>query len=63
MTKRIGIREAVRLAENHAVGILESTDDLAYWGEDFFDAHDDDNEWKILQKAREIILNRIKRNR
>ena len=59
--KNIGIREAVRLAEDHASGILESTDDLAFWGEDFYFEHENPEQWKIFQKARDITLNRLSR--
>jgi hypothetical protein len=41
---KLRIREAVRLAEGHASGILESTDDCAYWGEDFYDDHSSDGQ-------------------
>ena len=56
----ISIRKATQLAEGHAIGILESTDDYAFWGEDFYDEHGDDD-WKILQRARDIVLNRLRR--
>jgi hypothetical protein len=59
--KRIRLRDAVKLAEDHALGILESTDDLAFWGEDWFDEHSEDGEWKVLKRAKEIVLNRIRR--
>jgi len=55
------IREAVRMAEDHALGILDSTDDAAFWGEDFFFEHQDEDEWKILHQARQYIMNRIRR--
>lgn len=32
MSKKIGLREAVRLAEGHAIGILESQDGGQFWG-------------------------------
>jgi hypothetical protein len=59
--RTIKIREAVRLAEDHALGILESTDDAAFWGEDFFVEHMDGDEWKILDQARKYVMNRIRR--
>lgn len=55
--KKLGIREAVRLATNHSIGILESTDDEAFWGEDFWEAYED--QWRILHRARTIVINRI----
>jgi len=61
VSKIIGIREAVKLAEDHAIGILESTDDSAFWGEDFFDEHE--QEWDVFIKAKAIIINRIRRNK
>jgi hypothetical protein len=61
MAKKIGLREAVRLAEGHALGILESTDDLAFWGEEFFDENDISKEWKVFADARRIVMNRIRK--
>lgn len=59
MSKRkYGIRELVKLAEDHALGILESTDDLAFWGDDFFDSLDEKEQAK-LTRAKKIIMNRI----
>lgn len=59
--KKIRLHAAVKLAENHAMGILESTDDLAFWGEDWFDDHCEDGEWQVLKRAKEIVLNRIQK--
>ena len=59
--KKIGIREAVRLAENHALGILDSTDDSAFWGEEFFEEHNIAEDWVVFAKARAIIMNRIRK--
>lgn len=61
MSRKIGIREAVKLAEDHARGILESTDDGAFWGEEFFYEHENEEEWNTFTKAKEIILNRIRK--
>ncbi len=58
---KLGIRRAVHLAEDHAIGILESTDDLAFWGEKFFDEHEED--YKTMAEAKKIVLNRIRRKR
>jgi hypothetical protein len=58
---KLRIREAVKLAEGHALGILKSADDLAFWGEDFFYDHCEDGDWQVLTKARKIIMNRLKR--
>jgi hypothetical protein len=57
---KLRIREAVNLAEGHAIGILESTDDLAFWGEDFFDEHSEDGEWQVLTKAKKSVINRLR---
>jgi hypothetical protein len=59
--RTVKIREAVRMAEEHALGILESTDDAAFWGEDFFFEHMNGDEWKILAQARRFVMNRIRR--
>lgn len=61
MAQKIGVREAVKLAENHALGILDSQDDLAFWGEEFFDEHNMSQEWQVFAKARKIIMNRIRK--
>ncbi len=55
--KPLGLRYAVTLATNHAVGILESQNDDEFWGEDFMAEHADD--WQILAKAKAIVLKRI----
>ena len=60
--KKIHLREAVKLAEGNALGILESTDDFSFWGEAFFDEHCTDGEAVTLDKAKKIVLNRIKRS-
>lgn len=58
--KKLGIREAVRLATGHAVGILESQDDDEFWGEDFMVDHMED--WALLAEAKKIVLRRIESN-
>lgn len=58
--KRIGIRQLVKLAEEHAAGILESTDDSAFWGEEFWDEHEAECD-REMTRARKIIQNRIMR--
>jgi hypothetical protein len=60
---KIRIREAIRLAEGHATGILESTDDAAFWGEDFYFDYESGDDWKVLSRARQIIMNRIESKR
>ena len=61
--RKLGIREAVRLAEGHALGILESTDDDSFWGEDFFynvlGLGVDPRDWPTLTKAKNIVLSRL----
>lgn len=59
MAKITGIRELVRLAEDHALGILESQDDGAFWGDEFCDAHED--QYELMARAKEIVLNRIRK--
>ena len=59
--RKIRLRDAVRLAEDHALGILESTNDLAFWGEDWFDQHSAGGEWTVLTRAKQVVLNRIRR--
>lgn len=61
-SNKIRLRAAVKLAEDHALGILESIDDVAFWGEDFFDEHCDGGEWKVLERAKKIVLNRLRRS-
>jgi hypothetical protein len=56
---KIGIREAMRLAKGHACGILESTEDAAFWGEDFFFDHEAD--WDVLCMAKKRVTERIDR--
>lgn len=56
---KIRIRKAVELAESHALGILESTNDYEFWGEDFFAEHCEGGEWQVLTKAKNIVLKRI----
>ena len=60
---KIGIREAVRLAEDHALGILDSADDGSFWGDDFIDEHADARSTSVLIKAKRIVMNRIRRTR
>ena len=55
----MSLREAVKLAEGNALGILESTDDFSFWGEDFFDEICANA--ATLNKAKKIVLNRIDR--
>jgi len=57
--RKLGIREAVHLAEGHALGILESTDDGSFWGEDFFYDGVDPRDWPTLIKAKNIVLSRL----
>lgn len=60
---KLRIREAVKLAESHALVILESTDVYAFWGEDFFAEHCEYGEWQVLTKAKNIVLKRIRASR
>lgn len=59
--ERLGIREAVRKAEDCAQGILESQDDAQYWGDEFCDEHEYEMDIETMTRAREIIINRIRR--
>ena len=63
VSKKIGLRQAVKLAEDHAIGILDSMDDGAFWSEDFFDQHNDEEELRILARARNIVMNRVRKTK
>jgi len=63
MSKKIGLRQAVKLAENHTLGLLDSTYDGAFWGEDFFFDQEDESDWAVFNRAKEIILNRIRKTK
>lgn len=56
--RKCGIRELVKMAEDHALGILDSQDDLAFWGENFFFSLEAETQNK-LQRAKDIVMRRI----
>lgn len=55
---RRGVRYYVKRAEEHALGILDSCDDEAFWADD----SDDDSEGadEARNRARNIVMRRIR---
>jgi hypothetical protein len=63
MAKPLGIREAVKTAEDRALGLLDSMEDDSYWGQEFADEHDNPNDYAVMTVARKIVMNRIRTTR
>jgi len=60
VSKDKGVRYWTRRAEDHALGILASCDDESFWGLDVEELDGDDTT-PAMWKAREIVMNRIRK--